>query len=265
MHRGPHCGHAHARPSGDPADKDAHDVEAEELVLAATATAAGPALAQSCPPPLNEALRLVLVTTPDMESSKARLQLYTRSSTQAPWTPHAGEPVKVGKNGLAWGYTFLSYKREGEPEKVEGDKRTPAGFYRLGPSFGFEESATTTSWSSPARPCAWRTPPRRYTIRLPGGPSSRRRPRPTIWATPRYSVTGCSSIIRATQSNAARAFSCMYGRRPTPRLRAAWRCPNPASRRCRNFLQPARVLGVVPETARDRFPGCLPVTVAPNE
>ena len=37
----------------------------------------------------------------------------------------AAEPAVVGKAGLGWGYPFLNLKEGEEPEKVEGDNRTP--------------------------------------------------------------------------------------------------------------------------------------------
>src|SRR5262249_41460226 len=43
-------------------------------------------------------------------------------------------------SALGWGYSFVDLKDREEPEKVEGDKRTPAGFFRIGASFGFAPS-----------------------------------------------------------------------------------------------------------------------------
>ena len=97
-----------------------------------------PALAQACPAPLAGAHRLVLVTAPDVASTSATLQRFTRASPQAPWKPDGG-PVTalVGHNGMGWAHAFRSYAKEGEPDKVDGDKKAPAGFYKIGHSFGF--------------------------------------------------------------------------------------------------------------------------------
>lgn len=69
------------------------------------------------------------------------MRLYSRASSAAAWKPE-GEPqhIVVGLNGMAWGSPFASAAKPGEPQKYESDKRTPAGFYRLGRPFGFARS-----------------------------------------------------------------------------------------------------------------------------
>jgi L,D-peptidoglycan transpeptidase YkuD (ErfK/YbiS/YcfS/YnhG family) len=233
----------------------------KKLVVAATTATAAPALAHECPPPLDAALRLVLVTTPDMNSSKARVQLFERASAVAPWRPlSAGTPAMVGMNGLAWGFTFLRYKRAGESEKVEGDKRTPAGFFKLGPSFGFAkvkranyvtiEPGETVCVEDPASP-AYNTITRRSklapdtkadnmadTSLFRNGlfvdyPSERETRRGScifihIWESPDTATAGCVAL-------------------PEPRVKAL-----------QTFSAPGAVIGIVPETARERFSRCLP-------
>src|ERR1700730_5292745 len=116
------------------------------LIFAATAMLvspvfASPVLAASCPAPLGQAKRLVLVATQSMDTALATLQLFTRRSAALPWKRvGAAEPAVVGKAGLGWGYPFIDVKDGEEPEKVEGDNRTPAGFFRIGSSFGFAPS-----------------------------------------------------------------------------------------------------------------------------
>ncbi len=103
------------------------------LVVLATSAHAGP-----CPAALDGALRLVLVTTPSMSTASAEMALFARATRSMPWERVGGiERAVVGKAGLGWGYTFAHLKRGAEPEKFEGDNRTPAGFFRIGPSFGF--------------------------------------------------------------------------------------------------------------------------------
>jgi hypothetical protein len=76
-----------------------------------------------------------------MDTALATLQLFTRRSAELPWKRvSAAEPAVVGKAGLGWGYPFIDVKDGEEPEKVEGDNRTPAGFFRIGASFGFAPS-----------------------------------------------------------------------------------------------------------------------------
>lgn len=97
--------------------------------------------ARSCPDPLLDALRLVLVTTPSMDMPIARMRLFRRGSAEEIWVQEGrSEPAVIGQAGLGWGYGFDRYKRDGDPEKVEGDKRTPAGIFQIGPSFGFTVS-----------------------------------------------------------------------------------------------------------------------------
>src|SRR5712671_357356 len=116
------------------------------LIFAATAILVSPGfvspvLAATCPAPLAQAKRLVLVATQSMDTALATLQRFTRRSADLPWKRvGAAEPAVVGKAGLGWGFPFLDVKDREEPEKVEGDKRTPAGFFRIGSSFGFAPS-----------------------------------------------------------------------------------------------------------------------------
>ena len=113
------------------------------LIVAATAILVSPVfvspvLAATCPAPLAQASRLVLVATQSMDTALATLQRFTRRSADLPWKRvGAAEPAVVGKAGLGWGFPFLDVKEGEEPEKVEGDNRTPAGFFRIGASFGF--------------------------------------------------------------------------------------------------------------------------------
>jgi hypothetical protein len=76
-----------------------------------------------------------------MGTELATMRLFTRRSANQAWKlVGAAEPAVVGKAGLGWGYSFLDIKQRDEPEKIEGDKRTPAGLFRIGVSFGFAPS-----------------------------------------------------------------------------------------------------------------------------
>ena len=101
-----------------------------------------PAVAQTCPAPLADAHKLVLVTTRDMASTSATVQRFSRANPHAPWKPDGG-PVSaiVGHNGMGWSNAFRSFAKDGEPTKVDGDKKVPAGFYKIGRPFGFEHSS----------------------------------------------------------------------------------------------------------------------------
>jgi D-alanyl-D-alanine dipeptidase len=113
------------------------------IAIGAAAIFAAAAQAGACPEPITRASRLVLVTASSMNTQFAKLQLFTRTAPDLSWKAVGPiEPAVIGRAGLAWGDPFISLKRGGEQEKIEGDKRTPAGFFLIGPSFGFEYSST---------------------------------------------------------------------------------------------------------------------------
>jgi len=90
---------------------------------------------------MNDATRLVLVTTPSMDDTRATLRTFERASEAEAWAPVSeSEPAVVGARGMAWGHPFVTHAEPGEPEKSEDDKRTPAGIYALGATFGFDDA-----------------------------------------------------------------------------------------------------------------------------
>jgi D-alanyl-D-alanine dipeptidase len=48
-------------------------------------------------------------------------------------------PIVLGRAGMAWGIGVSDYRPALGPKKVEGDGRSPAGFFELNKSFGLEE------------------------------------------------------------------------------------------------------------------------------
>lgn len=83
------------------------------------------------------ATRLVLVTADNFTTSVATTRLYERAAAAQPWRAVGRpEPALIGRAGMAWSYFFRAQARAGEPIKIEGDQRLPAGFYRIGKSFG---------------------------------------------------------------------------------------------------------------------------------
>lgn len=108
------------------------------LALGLMSSAAGTLKAETCPKPLETAVRLVVVTTASMDAKAATLRLYTRKGVAARWMAEGeGLAAVVGRSGLAWGHGFAGLAQPGERTKVEGDHRTPAGVFPIGATFGF--------------------------------------------------------------------------------------------------------------------------------
>ena len=89
----------------------------------------------------DDAHQLVLVTTAGWNSSLGQLRTFAREGKH--WQ-QVGSPVPVtlGRSGVAWGIG-LHPAQAGGPRKVEGDGRSPAGVFRIGPAFGYESAART--------------------------------------------------------------------------------------------------------------------------
>lgn len=88
--------------------------------------------------PLETVRQLVVVTTPDWNTSNGTLQLFERND--AGWS-RVGGPIQVvvGRSGLGWGSGFhASAAKFGDPVKREGDGRSPAGVFPIGAAFGFD-------------------------------------------------------------------------------------------------------------------------------
>ena len=72
-------------------------------VLAASSFLSGRSFAQSCPAPLANAKRLVLVTAERMNDVAATMRLYERASNKEAWRALGdAEPALIGKAGMGW-------------------------------------------------------------------------------------------------------------------------------------------------------------------
>jgi L,D-peptidoglycan transpeptidase YkuD (ErfK/YbiS/YcfS/YnhG family) len=239
------------------------------LIFAATAMLVSLAfvssvLAATCPPPLAQASRLVLVTTQSMDTALATLQLFRRASAKMPWKRvGAAEPAVVGKAGLGWGYPFLDVKDGEEPEKIEGDNRTPAGFFRIGSSFGFApsrrpgyielKSGETVCVEDPSSPFYNTITKRARAVEADDMRSS--------------ALYRSGLFVDYPSDRATRRGSCIFIH--------IWGAPDTGTAGCvglpearvealQDFARAGAVLAILPVTALDRFPGCLPVpTVRP--
>jgi L,D-peptidoglycan transpeptidase YkuD (ErfK/YbiS/YcfS/YnhG family) len=98
----------------------------------------GAAFAQSCPAPLADAKRLVLVVADNFTTSAASVQRFEREADGS-WRAIGGPASAViGIKGMAWSQAWRSLATRGEPIKYDGDNRVPAGIYPTESSFGFK-------------------------------------------------------------------------------------------------------------------------------
>lgn len=115
----------------------------------AQATAAPPT-----PAPLSDARQLILVTTDDWDSRQGRLQAYSLDA-HGHWQPDGpGFEVAVGRNGSAWGDGLQPPQQDG-PQKREGDGRSPAGVFALGPAFGYGSRIDSAMPYRQMQPDSW--------------------------------------------------------------------------------------------------------------
>lgn len=110
------------------------------LLLAANAVELD-AQSTAAPARLGASRQLIVVTTPDWNSTSGELRRFMRPNLRAPWRPVGGRvPIVVGRSGLAWGDSGLA-AAAADPVKHEGDGRAPAGVFSLDTAFGFATRA----------------------------------------------------------------------------------------------------------------------------
>jgi len=221
------------------------------------------AMAQSCPAPLDDARRLVLVIADKASSTTATVERFERDTPAAPWQLSGGAASAIiGHKGLAWAYAFRGYARKGEPVKVEGDKRAPAGFYKIGRSFGFafsdranylrisEGTTCVDDLSSPA----YNT----ITTRAKVGAKVHGE---DMWRVPEYAR---GLLVEYPTNRKARAGSCIFIHLQLPGKTGTSGCvalPEPQLEAVQDFVTDGAVLAILPRQALGRFKGCLPAAV----
>ena len=90
--------------------------------------------AKSLPPACGQ---VVLVTTADWGASAATVQRFERTGPGAGWTAVGpAVPALLGERGLAWGSGLLAVPRGATARTREGDRRAPAGVFRITGAFG---------------------------------------------------------------------------------------------------------------------------------
>ena len=84
--------------------------------------------------------QLVVVTAADWGASVATVRRFARAAPEAAWVPVGkAVPALLGERGLAWGLGLHAVPDDDAPRKREGDRRSPAGVFRLTGAFGTRE------------------------------------------------------------------------------------------------------------------------------
>lgn len=231
-------------------------------VMAANALSSEFASAQSCPAPLAEARRLVLVTAPTMNDVAATMRLYERASAGERWRAlGAAEPATIGRAGMGWSPFFARLAHRGEPLKVEGDKRAPAGIYAIGRSFGTLASS---------RPGYLHVTPDTICVDDPSSPAynkivSRAQVGSNVHAENMSRVLPMyrrGLLVNYPTDAKKKAGSCIFihvWRSPTSTGTAGCvAVPEPKVEALQDFAAEGAVLAILPRGALDRLPGCLP-------
>jgi D-alanyl-D-alanine dipeptidase len=82
--------------------------------------------------------QLLVVRTVGMNAVSGTLAAYDWNPETKRWVPREKSfPIVVGKNGLAWGEGLHESELKTGTPKREGDGRSPAGLFDLGPAFGY--------------------------------------------------------------------------------------------------------------------------------
>ncbi len=81
--------------------------------------------------------QVLFVKTPHASSITGTMVLYERKNKNRPWKQVDAFPVTVGSSGLAWDETTIPPRNISLPAKHEGDGKSPAGIFKLGPVFSY--------------------------------------------------------------------------------------------------------------------------------
>jgi len=107
----------------------------------AAAPAEPAATVQTSPIP-SSTRQLVVIEAASWEAATATLRRFSRADSGSKWSAD-GEamPVALGHTGLAWGRGLHASAPTDEPQKREGDGKSPAGVFRIGESYGYADQA----------------------------------------------------------------------------------------------------------------------------
>ena len=89
-------------------------------------------------PEIRNSRQLIVVTTRGWDDTKATVQLFARSAGEPAALKAVGKsfPAVIGANGFGWGIGLHGTGGPEAPCKVEGDRRAPAGVFKLYSAFG---------------------------------------------------------------------------------------------------------------------------------
>jgi D-alanyl-D-alanine dipeptidase len=218
------------------------------------------AFAQSCPAPLASAHRLLLVVPATMHSTTAYARRFSRNSPRAPWRP-AGGPFTalLGYRGVGWAHAYRRFAAKGEPIKVDGDLRVPAGVFRVGRSFGFAPSRRAGYLRLvPGVTCVDDPRSRAYNTITTRAKVGWRVHGENMWRVRQY---GQGLLVDYPTNRAARAGSCIFIHLWLKNANGTHGCvalPPKRVAAMQTFAQRGAVLAVIPKRALGRFKGCLP-------
>ena len=96
--------------------------------------------------------QLILVSSPSWASPKGNMRRFERVGKEGTWRMVGkAVPAALGSRGLAWGRGLHGVEGSRAQAKAEGDMRSPAGAFRVGPVLGTATPARARSVHMPYR------------------------------------------------------------------------------------------------------------------
>jgi len=86
--------------------------------------------------------QVVLVVAPGWDATEATLSAFERDAAGRWQQRGTSHPVTIGRHGCGWGRGLHPQRADG-PQKREGDGRSPAGVFTIGPAFGAAATCDT--------------------------------------------------------------------------------------------------------------------------